>query len=152
MSHLKFTALLAATIGISQVAVASSDTGTLLVGETISTICSGPTRVPLPYFLGFNSTSPAAGSYSPTGLTGGKAVVALFDYLSCGTLSEMSISGFSANPGQSWLSSVTCGSVTNLASTATFFYSGGTASWLWKDRFGFFSKNGSNVSCTIVHD
>lgn len=151
MPHLKSVLLLAMCIGVWQIAAASSDTGTLLVGEISSTTCSGTGR-PLPYYYGFTS-SPAVGSYSPTGLAGGKTVIKLFDYLSCGALSELWISGFSSNPGQSWLSSVACNGVTNTGAGAfDFSYNSGTASWVWNDRFGFQSKYGSNVSCTIVHN
>lgn len=152
MSHLKSILLLVISLGVWQIAAANSDAGTLLVGVGMSTTCS-PNGLPFPYLFGYsNSPLPAAGSYSPTGLTGGETVIDLFDYFSCGTRSELVISGFSANPGQSWLSSVKCGSVTNTGSSATYYYGSGDASWVWSTRFGLQSSYGSNVSCTIVHN
>jgi hypothetical protein len=63
----------------------------------------------------------------------------------------LEVSGFSSNPGQSWLSSVTCNGVTNSGSTAGFSYSSGVATWEWVRLFGLFSEIGLSVSCTIVH-
>lgn len=153
MALLRPIFLLVMSLCVWQIAAASSDAGTLLVGVRYETICS-ITHQPLPYLYGFSTAlSLQAGSYSPTGLTGGEIVANLFDFYSCGPQSELTISGFSTNPGQNWLSSVTCIGVTNTSSsTFEYAYSSGTASWAWNSRFGFSSHNGSNVGCTIVHN
>jgi hypothetical protein len=152
MSHLRPILFLVMSIAVWQVAAASGDAGTLLVANGPLTRCStGGAPLFLPNFYGYQSS--VGGSYSPSGLTGGTTVVALSDSGLCfGTLSVVQISGFAANPGQNWLSSVTCGGVTNLGSSATFSYGGGVADWIWGTEFGFRSKVGSNVSCTIVHN
>lgn len=130
-------------------AFASTDNGTLTVGRT-TVSCGGPTLT----FSGY-SVPLAIGSYSPTGLTGGKTVTGVWDLTGgCGTSSTLQVSGFSSNPGSSWLTSITCNGVTNLASAvSTFSYSGGGASWTWNSTtFGIWAKSvGANVSCTIVH-
>ncbi len=44
---------------------------------------------------------------------------------------RISIGGFSASPGQAWLTSVSFGSCTVQASTALYSYTTGVASWVW---------------------
>lgn len=146
------TLIVPALLLASQIASASSsDNGTLSAG-TYDTCFMGA----LDHTLLFGYASGFAGSYSPTGLTGGKTVADLYDHESIGSGicvfpkgSVLTVSGFSANPGASWLSSVTCNGVTNSESASTFSYSGGSASWQWTQTFGF--GDGTD-SCTIVHD
>jgi hypothetical protein len=98
------------------------------------------------------------GAYSPTGLTGGKTVAeisAIVIGLSCnGTLDGIvQISGFSSNPGQSWLTSVECNAITKTGATATFNYGSGIAAWSWSaTSWGFPTVVGSQLGCTIVHN
>lgn len=132
----------------------SSDVGTLLVGQGLQ-VFSGCSVLQANTFHGFGPFGQfMVGSYSPTGLTDGHTVAAVYDSLgSCaGGFSFLSVSGFSSNPGSAWLSSITCNGVTNNASNAFFFYSAGSASWTWNQLFGLLFKNGSNVSCTITHN
>ena len=140
---------LAALIAAPQLAMASSDAGTLLVGHT-SFFC-GPGEVQS--ITGYDSLVPI-GSYSPTGLTSGGTVAAVIDFsLFCLIVrqgSEILVS-FPSNPGSSWLSSVTCNGITNNVDDATFTYNKGTATWSWNQQFGLNSRIGSNVSCTIAH-
>lgn len=145
MSYVKPLVLLVLSVGLWRVAAASSDAGTLLVEPGGSFNCVNP-PILVPAFYGF-----PAGSYSPTGLTGGEFVAALQDGPPCRSSSVLQISGFSTNPGQAWLSSVKCGTVTNTGSTATYEYGGGSARWGWSTPFGFGHEVGSNVSCTINH-
>lgn len=151
MSYLKPVLLLAISICFCQAAAAHSDTGTLLVGAGPLAACG---EIPLPEYFGYLS-SPAIGSYSPTGLTGGDTVADLADSsagICTATFSIVVISGFSSSPGQSWLTSVKCGNVTNAGSSATYKYNGGFASWQWSTQFGFVDVGSHNVSCTIVHN
>lgn len=140
-------------LALSKLAMASSDAGTLTVGAH-----SQCTVLPsLETLYGYSSSG--FGSYSPTGLTGGDTVVDIFDIFStfgacaASAASLVAVSGFSSNPGSGWLTSVTCNGVLNNGSSATYSYvsSTGTASWSWTTAFGLKAKNGSNVSCTIVH-
>ena len=144
--------LLVALLGlaaVSRLAIASSDTGTLLVGEESSHCVGGGSQGAYGYDSSF------LGSYSPTGLTGGKTVDAIEDHVvvGCGIVfSYFQVSGFSSNPGSSWLTSITCNGVTNDGSAAyDFSYGSGIAVWYWSKLFALTSKVGSNVSCTIVH-
>jgi hypothetical protein len=129
------------------IAFAASDNGTLTVG-------AGGAE-PLCDYGFFGSI----GSYSPTGLTGGKTVAGLWDWHSGPTCSNPSghfeASGFSSDPGQSWLTSVTCNGVTKTgAATNHYSYGSGRAEWDWtlNGPFGFSSKIGTQLSCTIVHN
>ena len=73
-----------------------SDTGTLGVGARVCL----PSHLPTAY--GFIGGTGGFGSYTPTGLTGGETVSALFDSTSnCGfqTSSWFEVSGFSEDPG-----------------------------------------------------
>lgn len=140
---------LVASLGISPMsALAASDNGTITVG---STTCTGTFE-----FWGYTG-SPGIGSYSPTGLTGGKTVAGLFAFVvgpSCtGTLTgDLLLSGFSSDPGQSWLTSVACNGTTKTGATATYSYSSGSAQWSWSaTSWGFPLKVGSQLGCTIVH-
>jgi hypothetical protein len=152
-----FSPKLIGTVLIPAIALAASDNGTLTVGKGVSSTVQQPSL----YICASGYQSPSLGSYSPTGLSGGKTVHALWDFdvgggnPSCPTpvSSFFSAAGFSSNPGQSWTTSVTCGGVSKTGASATYSYSGGIASWQWSSTFGFNAKPlGSNVSCTIVHN
>lgn len=68
------------------------------------------------------------------------------------SFSGVSVSGFTSNPGTSWLTSVTCNGVDKSASSASFSYSSGMAEWIWSTEFGFAAKISDNVGCSIVHN
>lgn len=138
---------LVASLGISpMIALAASDDGTITVGISP---CAETVRL-----WGYSGS---IGSYSPTGLTGGKTVAGLFAIVvgpSCtGTLTgDLFVSGFSSDPGQSWLTSVACNGTTKTGATATYSYHSGSAEWSWSaTSWGFQSKVGSQLGCTIVH-
>ena len=153
LRHLGALALLGVSLA-SQFAVASSDIGTLTVGHSPLGSCFSSPQL----FAGFYSS--LTGSYSPTGLTGGETVYALGDSLyisfSCPNFSALTISGFSSNPGQGWLTSTACHGVTNSGSSAYLFQYDSTnhlATWYWSTLFGLTAlSTGTNVSCTIVHN
>ena len=131
---------------------AATDNGTLLVGHLVVTL--PPSMTCLFIIDGYHSEA-LIGSYSPTGLTGGQTVSDLEDDYHCnGTYLEtfFVVTGFSADPGKSWLTSVTCNGVTNSVGSSTYDgYSSGRAQWHWTNAFGLNSKVGTNVSCSIVH-
>jgi hypothetical protein len=138
---------LIALIFVSQQATASSDSGTLTPG-TFTFTC--PFHIGHFNQVGFGGTF---GVYSPIGLTGGKTVGEIFDEAPAGcglNVSFFSVTGFSSDPGTAWLTSVTCNGITNARSAAVYQYSGGTAQWFWFQKFGL--SNGSQVSCTIIHN
>ena len=91
----------------------STDDGTLTAGSAVqSCFPSGNFNL-----VGFIHGT--LGSYNPTGLTGGDTVWAIddIDPVSCSaSTSDFSASGFTSNPGSSWLVSVTCNSVERLGS------------------------------------
>ena len=141
-------------IGATEIAAASSNSGTLTVGEENVGFCPSAPHLPSTLY-GYSQFLPL-GSYSPTGLTGGESVIEVVDEvtLECSlpSFSSLLVSGFSSTPNAEWLTSIECNGVTNTGSGSNqFSYSNGTASWSWNTVFGLSSKNGSNVSCTLVH-
>lgn len=152
---------IAAFIGgcaVASIALASSDTATLTVGHF--TLVAGIIDT---CESGYGSGGPV-GSYSPTGLTGGEIVQTILDADivsadSCTDVevithtSSLIVSGFSIDPGQTWVTSITCNGVEKTgASASSFSYSSGTATWHWPSDFSLISKpSGTNVSCTISH-
>jgi hypothetical protein len=133
----------------SMPASAATDIGVLTVGRASGVPCAGGT------FTASGYISPSMGSYSPTGLTGGQTVIDIHDVSGlCVNLAVVKISGFSSNPGSSWLTSVTCNGITKSSGSATYNYSAGTGSWGWTASLFALTPLavGTNVSCTIVHN
>jgi hypothetical protein len=129
---------------------AATDNATLTVGRLVLAPCGGGSS----WYTLSGYSSGAFGSYSPTGLTGGKTVLVVQE-LTCIVAVNISVaaSGFAVDPGQLWITSISCNGVTKTGLSATgFSYSGGTANWTWSGSFGLASKAvGANVSCSIVH-
>jgi hypothetical protein len=104
---------------------------------------------------GYHGLGPI-GSYSPSGLTGGKTVYTVLDI--CYSVATLNVDGFSSNPGSGWLTSITCNGITKTGSTAAYAwgiygYRPQMAAWSWTTTFGFSDlPAGTNVSCTIVHN
>ena len=125
----------------------ATDPGILVIGQLSGGACSQA-------LSGFGSG--VYGKYFPSELTGGTAVVAVFDSVflgSCNRFSALSVSGFPSNPGASWLSAVTCNGVRKSGGDAIFSYSGGVAEWMFVTLFGFDSmRKETKVSCVVVHD
>jgi len=136
-------------VAVPILVLASTDSATLQVGGTTGTCLGGLFSANKGYDSG------VFGSYSPNGLTGGKTVTAVND-TTCGAVktSHLVIGGFSTDPGQTWLTSVTCNSITKTsASGSTYNFGSGSAEWSWASQFGFVSiSNGTNVSCSITHN
>ena len=109
--------------------------------------------------LGFISGS--VGLMSPAKTTNGYTYVEFIDRYPQGqggggdySVSQFEVSGFTADPGQAWLISVSTLGITKTGASATYLYSSGTASWVWPAAtpfYGFgFGSSGTNT-CTIVH-
>jgi hypothetical protein len=138
-------------LAVTPPAIAASDNATLTIGRVTAPLGGCPV-----YKISGYVGSGGPGSYSPTGLTGGQAVAQLADH-HCGgnaLATTLSVTGFSVDPGQLWLTSVTCNGVTKTAAAASFSYSSGNARWTWSAAsFGLLTPPvGTNVSCTIVHN
>ena len=145
-------ALIGLLAGPSFAVAGTEDVGVLTVGHAFDGNCGG-------HGLQYSGYNPAfsAGSYSPTGLTGGQTVVLVADFaqIFCGVnLTFLKVSGFTTNPGSGWLTSITCNGITNVPASGSFGFSGNTASWTWSAKpFGLAPlANGTNVSCAIVHN
>lgn len=140
-------------------ALAATDDGTLSVGHKTNKLeelnfC----------FSGYSSGSPGLGSYSPTGLTGDETIKEIEDANlvsaeSCTMVlvesqtSILIVSGFSIDPGQAWVTSITCNGLEKTgASAANYSYSSGSATWSWSSDFSLIGKySGTNVACAISH-
>lgn len=100
------------------------------------------------------------GSASPSTMGPGKTLIALADNFSDVSFvtfvqTIVQISGFSTNPGQSWLSYVSNGSAIRLGSSASSYaYGGGVATWRWTSAGGFtamgFTPSGT-FTCIMAH-
>ena len=150
MRHRIRSWLLGTTIALAFAPVlanAATDAGTVTTGVAYWGPC-----MPIPNYA-YGYFSGVMGSYSPTGLTGGDTVYGVYDVQTFGgcssNVSILIVSGFSSNPGSSWLTSITCNGVTNSASSASFVYSGGMGSWHWSHLFGLSGK--TSASCSITH-
>jgi len=132
------------------IAFAATDNATLTVGHMSTRVTDILTLVRSGY-----AADLAFGSYSPTGLSGGKTVFHLYDVgiIPTTDVASLKVSGFSSDPGQSWTASVTCNGITKTGVSATYSYTSGSATWSWSTNFGLRSKpTGTNVNCAIVHN
>jgi hypothetical protein len=133
------------------IALAATENGVLTVGRS-ALIIPPVINVCLSGYSGGGFL----GSYSPTGLSGGETIANIVDSGSCSgsEFSTVGIAGFSANPGQDWLTSITCNGVTKSGSSATYSFSNQFATWVWTtSNFGLQSiAQGTNVTCTFVHN
>jgi hypothetical protein len=106
------------------------------------------------YALGYGVTTAKGfdagliGSMSPTKTSDGLTYTTVDDfqgpYIAEG---DVILSGFTSDPGQGWLGSVTAVGVTKTAATATYSYSSGQATWTWSE-FGFTGSGTATVQIT----
>lgn len=95
--------------------------------------------------LGFdNGYNTVCGSVPSASVAGGLTLKAFADYNTAGPSygAYIVVTGFTSDPGASWLYDATVGGTTKLGSTATYSYSAGQAVWLWSSasstiKFGF---------------
>jgi hypothetical protein len=93
---------------------------------------------------------------SPAATSNGHAYNELYDFYSQAhggigyQRSAFSAGGFSADPGQAWLTSVTCLGVTITGASARYTFLSGVASWAFITGGPFGFSSGS-TTCTIVH-
>jgi hypothetical protein len=132
-----------------------SDTGTLTSAGNSVACGSGSDSFRQGYA---DVTGLSFGSYSPSTLTGGKKVVEVWDQTIVGSPAgcpvpgvNLEISGFTANPLYSWLTSITCNGVKLTASSTGYSYASGVATWFWAGKTFSFSP-GDKYTCVIVHN
>jgi hypothetical protein len=152
VKRMKRRALLAAISLGPSLAFTATDIGTLTVGHTAVLL---PPSMAVCVLL-LDGYASGHGSYSPTGLTGGKVVRGVYDTSTCAgapMFARFEATTFSSDPGKNWLTSVTCNGVARLVGSSTYTYSAGQGTWAWSGLFGFPSLSpGTNVTCTIVHN
>lgn len=98
-------------------------------------------------FYGY-SASPSIGSISPTTLGDGKTLAQMVDVDPAVKDHILQISGFSSDPGSSYLISAAANGTTLLAAAASYGYNSGsgTAVWTWTNQsFGFVDGNNYTV-------
>jgi len=145
---------LAALLIVPLIAFATINNGTLTIGRQTIPVMPGLTLD----FSGYSSG--AYGSYSPTSLGGGISVVTLYELAVNGTPNSTTfrITGFTSNPGVSYLLHLTCNGVTVAGGHATRTYdsSTGTVTYTWSapdPLFGLSSLSvGTNKSCSVEHN
>lgn len=129
--------------------LARTTTSGLLYGGTLTAGVFGST------VIGYISASfgTAIGSLSPTNITTGQPIAFFYDIGFPGgpKHGELHIGGFGADPGATFITSVTSGPTptTLLASAATYSYSSGTATWTWPTSSVFGFVNGGVYDTTI---
>jgi hypothetical protein len=84
----------------------------------------------------------SVGSFTPAAITTALSVLELYDqYNPAPTYAEtiLTVSGFTADPGRTWLSFVIANGVKQDQSAAAYIYSGGSgrATWDWTTPFNF---------------
>jgi hypothetical protein len=130
-------------MAVAAVAHATTDTSTMTIGSV---------NTGFGVWTGFQCCGTGSfGSMSPSTLTGGESYNRWYDVGS--SLAYFTISGFTSNPGSSWLSSASCVGTSKTGATATYSYSSGAATWSWTSSFGFAAAlhNGQNGSCSVTH-
>lgn len=157
----------AALFGLAQCTVtdAFGQTNTIAIGVEIQcalSVYSGSLFSGNDIFLGtvgngsIGYALSGIGSLAPTVISGGLSLVSITDnyfvpskvatqptYQS----SSIAVSGFTSDPGQGWLLSVSANSVTRTGASASYTYSGGIATWRWTSPFQF--SNGVSYPITI---
>lgn len=111
-----------------------------------------PSTTLVGYSDGTGGTSGGAAGSITGGTFGGKHIAEI-SYNNTGGNDRLRVKGFSGNPGQSWLSSVTANSISHTGAAATFVWDAANlcADWTWPPGlFGFVNGNTYN-SNTIVH-
>jgi hypothetical protein len=128
---------------------ARADTSTITEGFT-----SGCIPVACVVNIGFLKFSTGTvGLMSPGTTSDGHTYEDLTDSYVDGSFkaSTIEIGGFSANPGQAWLISVSALGVIRTGASATYHFSGGIAVWNWPTApFGF--SNGGTTTVTVNHN
>jgi len=140
------------------IALGTTVNGTLQIGRKAVLLTPPFPGITLT-FSGYDSSAPSYGSYSPTGLGGGITVITLYELAVNGTSNSTTfrITGFTSNPGVSYLLHLTCNGVTVAGGHATRTYdsSTGTVTYTWSSPdplFGLSSLSvGTNVSCAVEH-
>jgi hypothetical protein len=97
-------------------------------------------------YIGYVSAIPI-GSMSSTAVAGGYTLDFCYDAVSGTTNCYVGISGFGADPGQSFFTSVVVGGTTKTSASASYLYAGGQASWSWSGSFGL---DGSGTSSVVI--
>jgi hypothetical protein len=129
--------------------------------QTVTTVTAGSSGEAVGYEAGL------FGSLSKYAIGAGQTISALYDSFTCGPLicagqSVFSVSGFTANPGQAWLSSIDVvdgtrpdGKTLTGAGATSYTYASGVATWHWSGSavtvgLGFIS--GTTATATITLD
>src|SRR5690606_10534455 len=105
-----------------------------------------------PYHSRTGVEDPGLGHLSPAALGNGKTVKALtlWQIINGTNFVYLRISGFSADPGSTWLTYLQRGTSILNGSSANYSYSGGTAAWQWMNS-SIPLPVGTSVTVTISH-
>lgn len=99
-------------------------------------------------YSGYRRIGGTDGTISPTAAIGASRTIRdLFN--AAGSGGQFAVSGFSSDPGSTWLNYVKVGSVSFAAPGATYSYSGGTARWVWSGSFGMVGSTTYAIEISI---
>lgn len=101
---------------------------------------------------GYNGSTPLSGfptfgSMDTVAVAGGYTLAFLYDE-TVGGGAFLYITGFGADPGQSFFSTAVVGGVSKTSASASYSYSAGTAGWSWASTFGL---DGSGTSTVVIN-
>jgi hypothetical protein len=142
-------------LGLAMAAEAYAQAGTagsVLVDSTSVTVGSA-------IILGteYGYTAGSFGSISTTTTSDNYTYVSFFDDVRSGKVggyfdTQLTVKGFSADPGVGWLVTAVAGSVTFDGSSAhAYSYSSGQSTWTWQTGPAFVGQASNPVSVTITH-
>lgn len=136
--------------GILSAFVSSAGITTSTFNITVATL---PSTTLVGYSDGTAGTSGGAAGSITGGAFGGKDIAEI-SYINSGiNVDRLRVKGFSANPGQAWMSKVVANSITRTGASATYAWDAVNlcATWQWAGgSFGFANGNTYNGN-TIVH-
>jgi len=130
------------TISIPKIHPLVASNGTLTAGSEVVNCGTNHGRAAAVGYIPLNGV----GSYSPTTLTGGKTIGALYRG-GCVGGTFFVVNGFSSDPGTAWLTSLTCAGTTLQRTNATYSYSGGSSAWHWTTALPINAN--TSYSCSI---
>jgi hypothetical protein len=151
-----FARMLPALGCLCAVHLAGAQTATITDTPVLTSACICTNGI---FSSGFQGGAVTRGSMSPVTTSDGYQYTELWDVWGPASNpvfkdSIFQVSGFGADPGKGWLTSVTANSNTHTgASAATYAYANGTATWTWTN-FGFnFLDGGSGATypVSVVH-
>lgn len=97
--------------------------------------------------VGYQGGYQAGAFGSGTGLTNGSLTITACEFNAYYGNSVLTIAGFGSDPGSGYFSSLTVGGTSYTSASATYSFSGNTATWTWNGVL--FNFNGTPTNCSV---